>query len=74
MSTVPQPTCTFPAAYASRMATGSSMSVSFTLKVFPPGPCQAFPGSNPLLARMIGAHPAQTLRAKVTTLSVPNGS
>ena len=69
MSSVAQPMCTSPAAYASRICTGSSIRTSSTLNGLPPGACQSLPGLKPLLARMIGAQPAQTLRANRTVSS-----
>ena len=51
------------------MATGSSISTSSTLKSLPSGVFQILPGLKPLLARMIGPQPAQTLIAKRTVWS-----
>src|SRR5262249_38084779 len=45
-----------------------SISTSSTLKSWPSGVFQTFPASKPLLARMIGPQPAQTLIAKRTML------
>ena len=42
------------------------MSTSSILNGFPPGACHTFPALKPSLAWMIGAQPAQTLRAKRT--------
>jgi hypothetical protein len=50
MSSVAQPTWRLPAAKASRIATGSSISTSSTLKSFPDGVFHALPGLNPLFA------------------------
>ena len=50
MSSVAQPTWMLPAANASRIATGSSMSTSSTLKSFPPGPFHTLPALKPLFA------------------------
>ena len=50
MSSVAQPTCRLPAAKASRMATGSSISTSSTLKSLPAGVFHTLPGLKPLLA------------------------
>ena len=50
MSSVAQPTWRLPAAYASRIAIGSSISTSSTLKSLPPGVFQTLPGLKPLLA------------------------
>ncbi len=69
MSSVAQPICRLPAAYASRIAIGSSISTSSTLKSLPPGVFHVLPGLNPLLARMIGLQPAQTLMPKRTVRS-----
>ena len=52
------------------MATGSSISVSSTLKSLPDGVFHTLPAFMPLLAKMIGAHPAHTFRAKRTVRSV----
>ena len=63
MSSVAHPTCRLPAAYASRIAIGSSMSTSSTLKSLPPDVFHTLPGLNPLFAKMIGLQPAHTLIA-----------
>ena len=51
------------------MATGLSMTTNSTLNSSPSGVFQTFPGLMPLLARMIGAQPAQMFKAKRTVLS-----
>jgi SAM-dependent MidA family methyltransferase len=45
------------------------MSTSSTLKAGPSGDFHTLPGLKPLLARMIGLQPAQTLIAKRTVRS-----
>ena len=50
------------------MATGLSISTNSTLNSLPSGVFQTLPGLKPLLARMIGPQPAQTLMAKRTAL------
>jgi hypothetical protein len=50
MSSVAQPTWRLPAANASRIATGSSIRTSSTLKSLPPGAFHTLPGLKPLLA------------------------
>ena len=69
MSSVAQPMCTLPDAYASRMAIGSSISTSSSLNVLPPGAFHTLPALKPLLAWMTGAQPAHTLSAMRTVLS-----
>ena len=51
------------------MATGLSMITNSTLNSSPSGVFQTFSALVPLLARMIGAQPAQTFKAKRTVLS-----
>ena len=69
MSSVAQPMCTLPDAYASRIAIGSSISTSSSLNVLAVGVFQTLPGLKPLLARITGAQPAHTLSAMRTVLS-----
>jgi hypothetical protein len=69
MSSVAHPMCRLPAAYASRIAIGSSLSTSSTLKSLPPGVFHSLPGLKPLLARMIGLQPAHTLMPNRTVRS-----
>ena len=70
MSSVAQPMCTSPAAYASRIATGLSISTSSTLNSSPLAVFQILPGLKPSLARIIGPQPAHTFSANRTVLSL----
>lgn len=74
MSTVAQPIWTVPLATEFPIATGSSISFSWTWNSPPLASFQIFFGALPPLAQMIGAQPAHTLTANLTTRGLPSDS
>ena len=74
MSTVAQPICTVPFATELPIATGSSISFSWTWNSPPLESFQIFFAALPWFAQMIGAQPAHTLTANFTTRGLPSDS